>query len=136
MHIIVCVDERGGMLFNKRRQSRDRLLRARILSGLGGRRFLMNDYSFRQFRFDDGKERITVDADFLKHAEAGDVCFVENTDVLPYRDRIETVTVYKWNRRYPSSIRLPSGIIGGRALISTEDFGGSSHDKITEEIYK
>ena len=38
MQIIVCVDDRGGMLFNKRRQSRDRVLIADVLSELGDKK--------------------------------------------------------------------------------------------------
>ena len=31
MILIVCVDNKNGMLFNRRRQSQDRMLRTRIL---------------------------------------------------------------------------------------------------------
>lgn len=31
MRVIVCVDDNGGMLFNHRRQSRDRVLCERVL---------------------------------------------------------------------------------------------------------
>ncbi len=136
MHIIVCVDDRGGMLFNNRRQSRDSAVRARILSGLNGKRLLMNSYSFGQFEREDSTERIIVDDDFLDVAESGDVCFVENIDLLSYSNKIETITVYKWNRTYPSSVKLPKELIDQRKLVSRSDFVGSSHEKITEEIYK
>lgn len=136
MHIIVCVDDRGGMLFNNRRQSRDSAVRSRVLSGLNGRRLLMNSYSFGQFEGDCGATAILTAEDFLDVAESGDVCFVENVNLLPYSDEIETVTVYKWNRTYPSSLKLPTEIVDGRKLVSTSDFVGSSHEKITEEIYK
>ena len=34
MRVIVCVDDNGGMLFNHRRQSRDRVLCERVLQRL------------------------------------------------------------------------------------------------------
>ncbi len=136
MHIIVCVDDRGGMLFNKRRQSRDSAVRSRILSGLNGKRLLMNSYSFGQFEADAAANSVLTAENFLDVAENGDVCFVENISLLPYLDKIETITVYKWNRTYPSNVKLPAELTDGRTLISTSDFVGSSHEKITEEIYK
>ncbi len=136
MHIIVCLDDRGGMLFNKRRQSKDSAIRHRILDGLDGRRLLMNAYSFRQFENEDCADGITVDEDFLAVAETGDVCFVENADVMPFAASIESVTVYKWNRRYPSSVKFPMELLDVKILTSVTDFVGTSHDNITEEIYK
>lgn len=136
MHIIVCLDDRGGMLFNKRRQSKDSAIRRRILSGLDGRRLLMNAYSFRQFESDECADAVTVSENFLDDASAGDVCFVENADLLPYASQIESLTVYKWNRAYPSSVKFPTELLCGKELVSTADFPGTSHDNITEEIYK
>lgn len=37
--IVICVmDDHGGMLFNHRRQSQDRILRARILQRIQGKK--------------------------------------------------------------------------------------------------
>lgn len=136
MHIIVCVDDRLGMLFNKRRQSKDASLRKRILSGLDGRRFLMNHYSFRQFASDEGADAVTVTEDFLDVALEDDVCFVENSDLSAYAKKIKSVTLYKWNRTYPCGERFPAELLCGKTLVSSSDFAGVSHEKITEEIYK
>ena len=44
--IVICViDDHGGMLFNHRRQSQDRILRARILQRTKGKKLWMNAYS-------------------------------------------------------------------------------------------
>ena len=45
MIIMICLDDRGGMLFNKRRQSQDVLLRQQILTETAGGRLWMNSYS-------------------------------------------------------------------------------------------
>ena len=59
---------------------------------------------------------------------------MENTAVGPYNKWIESVILYKWNRRYPSDTKFDLDL-NGWTLISTTDFPGSSHEKITEEVY-
>ena len=44
MQVIVCVDDGMGMLFNHRRQSRDRVLIQRILEITKGKQIFMNTY--------------------------------------------------------------------------------------------
>ena len=50
MILIVCVDDHNGMMFNHRRQSQDRVLRADILELTGGKKLWMNAYSRKQLR--------------------------------------------------------------------------------------
>ncbi len=133
MKIIVCLDDKNGMLFNNRRQSSDRLLRERILLLTKGARLWMNTYSANQFAQD---ENILVDEHFMEKAEQGDYCFVENTDVLPFAEAIEAVVVYCWNAVYPSDMHFPTTLLEGKTRISAKDFAGYSHPKITEEIYE
>ena len=45
MIIAVCIDDKGGMLFNHRRQSQDRLLREDLLKEAAGRPLWMSGYS-------------------------------------------------------------------------------------------
>lgn len=49
MIVIACVDDRMGMLFNRRRQSQDAALRQRLLERAAGRPIWMSEYSARQF---------------------------------------------------------------------------------------
>ena len=62
MIAVVCVDDRGGMLFNRRRQSQDRLLRQDLLREAGARPVWMNDYTRRQFS--DPAENLRTADDF------------------------------------------------------------------------
>ena len=48
MILIVCVDDHNGMMFNHRRQSQDRVLRADILELTDGKKLWMNAYSLRR----------------------------------------------------------------------------------------
>ena len=49
MIVIACLDDNGGMMFNHRRQSQDRMLRAHIAALVGDARLWMNHYSAQQF---------------------------------------------------------------------------------------
>ena len=55
MRVIVCVDDNGGMLFNHRRQSRDRVLCERVLQMADERdcSVYMNTYSAKIFPEDN-----------------------------------------------------------------------------------
>ncbi len=135
MIIILAVDDKEGMLFNNRRQSQDRELRKRILEITNNKSLWMNQYSAKQFSTEDAPN-LKINDDFLIKAGAGEYCFVENDSVLPYLNKIEKIVLFKWNRRYPSDFYLAIDLADGNwVLESTNEFQGSSHEKITEEIY-
>ena len=134
MNVIVCIDDAGGMLFNKRRQSKDRVLRARARELAQGQPLWMNSYTAAQFA-EDGCE-VVVDEDFLLHAPANAWCFVETDDPGPYLQTIGQLAVYRWNRRYPSDVKFPIAYFEENwQLVSRENFAGSSHEQITREVY-
>ena len=132
MILIACVDDNLGMLFNNRRQSMDRVLRARLLKLCSTHKLWMNAYSRGQF--DETFEGITVDEDFMAKAGSGDYCFNENCSAAEYVNKFEKIILYKWNRVYPADLYFDIDLSNWR-LEQSRDFAGSSHDKITEEIY-
>lgn len=138
MIVIACVDNNMGMLFNQRRQSQDRVLREKILQRCKGKKLWMNAYSYKQFEKQAANKDITicVAEDFLIIAGAGDYCFIENADVANCSDKIEQIILFFWNRDYPADLyfTVPVNSKPWR-LVSREDFCGSSHEKITEEVY-
>lgn len=134
MNIIVCIDDEYGMIFNHRRQSRDRLLRERILMLTKGKKLWMNLYSAKQFE-EECTENMFVDEDFLHNAGNGDYCFVETEDITKHIQKIEKIILYRWNRRYPSDFKFALDL-SDWTMESTFEFAGSSHEKITEEIYR
>ena len=133
MILITCVDNQGGMMFNGRRQSQDRVLRADMLAVVGDKKLWMNAYSKKQFTEDDAG-KIQVEEDFLSKAGTGEFCFVENIDISAYLDQIEEICLYKWNRDYPADMYFPVDL-GGWKCVETVEFAGSSHEKITREKY-
>ena len=74
MRLIACVDDRDGMAFHQRRQSRDRVVRQHILADAAGAKLWMNARSARQFAQSE-QGLLLVAEDFLDRAQAGDFCF-------------------------------------------------------------
>ena len=131
MILIVCVDDAGGLGFNRRRQSQDRALRARMLRKWG--RLWMNAYSAGQFAKEDP---VTADEDFLEKAGPGDACFAEGPAAAEALDRAEKLILYRWNRKYPADCHFPLDLEArGWRLEETAEFAGSSHETRPEEVY-
>ena len=130
MHIVLCLDDKNGILFNARRLSSDLAVCKRIVAQHSGR-LMMNSYSAKLFSDAD----VLVDDEFLKNAHAEDTCFVENLDFAKYLQDISSITIYRWNRHYPSDVKLPERLLTDWKLIENIDFAGKSHDTITEQRY-
>lgn len=133
MILITAVDDSGGLLFNHRRQSQDRVLRARILAFTGDAPLWMDGYTAGLF--DPPAANIRVAEEFLDQAGPGEYCLLEDRPAAPYLDRIEKIILYRWNRAYPGDFFFDIDLNQGWQKVSTADFAGSSHDKITEEVY-
>ncbi len=133
MNIIVCLDDNGGMLFNQRRQSRDRIVTADILSSTSASRLLIS--SFSEKLFENSINKPIADDNFLSIAGKGDFCFVENRKLAEYEKDINTIIVYRWNRVYPTDFTFDLNLAQWK-LISAKEFTGYSHKKITKEVYE
>lgn len=135
MILIACVDDNGGLAFNHRRQSTDRIVRERILELTKDSKLWMNHYSFKQFEeYDAGQ--INVCEEFLDEAASGEYCFIEDVPVDQYATWVERIIVFKWNRNYPHDLELDIDMNGPEwHLERTEEFAGNSHEKITMEEY-
>ena len=131
MNLIVVLDDRNGMLFNHRRQSRDRVLTDRILQISGGK-LTIHPYSAELFA---GKDvDLTIAEDPLSVAEKGEWCFLEDRLPAPVINQIEKLIVYRWNRVYPSDLKFDFDL-SAMKCISKTDFAGYSHETLTEEVY-
>lgn len=133
MNIIICLDDKNGMMFNKRRQSQDSVLRSRVLDMSSGSSLWMSPYSAKQF--ETSSANIKVDKNYQKRAQKDDFCFVE--DVPCSLENADSVIIYRWNRHYPADVYFELDLIkSGYRLVRVDEFAGSSHEKITEEIYE
>lgn len=139
MIIIACVDERNGLMFNHRRQSRDSAVCRDILRECGGKKLYMSSYSGKLFEGMEEKketEEIIISEGILYRAGKNDVCFIEDTDITGFEQQIEKVILYKWNRKYPADRYFPLDMSDGSwELMRTCEMQGSSHERLTKEIY-
>lgn len=126
MKLIVCLDNKNGMLFNKRRQSRDRILIENMLEMCKGELLYANGYSARLFP--ENSVEVIENPDEIQDG----FCFAEN--FLVNEDDVEEIIVYKWNRAYPADTYFNIDLNSWN-LAESLDFEGSSHEKITRERY-
>lgn len=127
MTLILCVDDRGGLMFNRRRQSQDRLVRQDMLRLCGGRPLAVSPYTARQFAAEDS---IAVTAEPREE----DTFFLEDLPPQPFLERAKKLVLYHWNRAYPGDVRIDLPPQGWKLEEQTE-FPGYSHEKITREVY-
>ena len=134
MILMVCVDKNNGMLFNGRRQSRDKVLIEHIIEISKDKNLWIKHFSkdvFEQYEL----KNLIIDDELLNKAGSEDYCFVE--DILPSKitGKFDEIIVYNWNRKYPADLYFDIDITDW-ILESETDFKGNSHDKITQKIYK
>lgn len=133
MKVIVCMDDRGGMSFNRRRQSRDRIVIKDIVDSLKGKKLWMNSYSASMFQTEEVE--LMVSDTFLDEAGEEDFCFVEDCGVQQHIQNIDEVIVYKWNRCYPADVSFDIDLKEWNKTV-VKEFAGNSHEKITKETYE
>ena len=125
MKVFVCLDDKNGMMFNKRRQSKDRNLIGKVKEIVRDETIFVSEYT--NDILPDG----TICNDF---GTVKGFVFVEDPIHL-FEDKIETLYIFKWNRHYPSDKKFNLDM-KKFALISVENFVGYSHENITLEVYK
>ena len=133
MTLYFCLDDRGGMLFNHRRQSRDAAvledIRSRITDTLWVDPISVKLMERAQIPYTQAPEEITEpmeDAHF----------FVEARQPGDWVSLADTVVCYRWNRHYPADLYFDIDLTAmGFTLAETVDFPGKSHENITREVY-
>lgn len=131
MHLILCVDDKDGMSFCGRRQSRDREVAAHILKLTHGCKLWVSPYTAQLFP----AEAVWIHEDPQRMAGAGEFCFEEIRLCPDMEEKPESVIVYHWNRTYPSTEKFPRQVLAGMTLESTLEFSGYSHETVTMERY-
>ena len=135
MNVIVCVSDGGGMLFAKRRLSRDAAVISDVEKTVGGGALFVTDYSAKLF---ENTALGAVRAENpLSEASAGDYVFLEEKGISDFKEDVESLIIYRWNRKYLFDFRLdrePGSL--GMKLVECTEFKGCAHEKITREIWK
>ena len=134
MTVFVCIDDNGGMLFNKRRQSRDSRVIEDVARTVGDGLLYISDFS--EALFTESEASVISVPDPLDAAGESSFSFIENMHLGEYVDKIDRLIIYKWNRKYPSDFAIDiNPIASGFKKRSTREFTGTSHDKVTREDY-
>ena len=135
MTVIVCTEDRGGTLFLGRRLSRDRLLIADLTGTVGDGVIYISNFS--EDLFSESDASVMCVSDPLSIAGEDDFVFIENLSLAEHIKDITRLIIYRWNRKYPFDTRLDvDPAEHGFSLISSTDFKGKSHEKITKEVYE
>ena len=133
MILIACVDDGMGMMFNKRRVSRDEAVIKRIIEIADNKRIWMSQYSYPLFENIKAGNIVAADL-FLEKASNNEYCFIENVSTADYENKIDKIILFRWNRSYPSDVKFDIDLNGWK-LNSSEEFAGKSHGCITMEVY-
>ena len=127
MTLYICLDDRNGLQFNKRRQSRDAVVLEDIRSHLTG-----------PLAIEPFSEKLIREAEIpfvLLPEDAADL-FLERIPTEEILADCAKVVIYRWNRHYPADVRWePDLLQRGFALADAAEFPGKSHEKITREVY-
>ncbi len=130
---VLCLDDRGGMAFNNRRQSRDRLLIKDLCEGCDGKIYI-DAYSLPLFS--EYAQRVTVSESLVDDCPDGAACFIEREAPRRLLSECKTLIVYRWNRTYPYDVAFDLSMLDAFDLREEYEFVGSSHEKITKGIYE
>lgn len=128
MTLYLCLDDKNGLQFNKRRQSRDSAVLEDIRSQLTGN-LLIDPFSEKLIR--------EAEIPYVLPPETAEDFFAEDVPSEAVIERTKKLVIYRWNRHYPSDVRWgPDFGALGFVLTETMEFPGTSHEKITREVYE
>lgn len=136
MNLICTVDDFMGLSFHDRRQSSDRYVTDRILSITKNGTLWVSHYSSSLFQDIQNLNQLNIDDNCMLEAAPGEYCFIEKTDPAFAEKWIETLILFRWNRKYPADTYFTMQMDYKWVLSETADFSGYSHEKITMEVYK
>ena len=136
MDLIVCVDDNLGMMFNKRRQSRDIEVTKAIINLCKNKILYIDSYSkklFEEIGYRDYNILEDTNLIFPKNS-----CYFSEKAVPDFvKNQVKKIVLFKWNRIYPADLHFDIDIKNDNwKLISSEEFKGHSHEKINMEVYE
>ncbi len=130
MRVIICLDDSSGMIFGGKRQSRD----SKVLEDIKNENEKIAILPFSEKLVAPSGINYELKND-ISEVKKGQSVFVENINPATFEDKISEVVIYKWNRKYLSDMKCTLDLSTFKKVEKSE-FVGSSHDKITKEVYK
>ncbi len=129
MTLILCVDKNFGLMFNKRRQSRDSIVIEDIIKNLQGEPLFVSEYTAKLF----DSAPFTLCQDFT---DIEGICFVEDKYDNSLLEKAEKVIIYNWGRAYPGDVTMNVAYLKSNfTLNEVATMAGTSHNEIIKEIY-
>ena len=133
MTIYVCLDDRNGMLFNRRRQSRDAAVLEDIQAGIPG---VLIIEAFSEKLIQGAQIPYALAPEDIAALPPEAHFFLETKAAASLVPMASTVVLYRWNRHYPADTHWDIDLAQcGFTLKETREFPGKSHEKITKEVY-
>ena len=130
--LILCLDDRDGMAFGGRRQSRDAAMLA-DLSKLVREGAVLRATPYSQKLLSEAGIPARISEFPELDAADGDLCWLETRAPLE-GVRIDALILYRWNRHYPADLSFDVASTGF-CPASREELVGKSHPKITKEVW-
>lgn len=131
MQIIVCLDPKNGMMFNHRRQSRDR----EVLNDIFKTNDMIYITPYSKTLFNQYLEKVTIYEDVLDICKNNGICFIEDKNLKPYENDIDVITVYYWDKEYPADLYFDIDLTKWKE-VSNEIIKGFSHEEINKIVYR
>lgn len=119
------------MIFNKRRQSKDKNVIADIIKTIEDKKIYVSEYSKPLFPANT-TQPLTSSTIFYNT----DNTYIFAEDILPENilSRTDNLIIYRWNTDYPYDIQFNYDLSQFKLTASIELIG-NSHKTITKEIY-
>lgn len=131
MKLVICLDEKNGINFNKRRQTMDIRQREDLLKLVDGEKLFLKKYSYDLYK--DMSFNFEVVEKFGD--EEGYYLFEEKVP-SEFLEKVDTLICYFWNRRYPFDDTFNEHNSSNWIEVERKSFDGYSHEEITRVIYK
>ena len=130
---IYVVDKNFGMLFNKRRQSKDSVLIEDIVKKVQASNgsLWLSDYSKELFEGKDIPMKNILELN--NNAEEEDFLFIEDVDVENFTEEVE-FHIYKWDKVYPADKKFEFPLPSSYEIKEETTFVGSSHENIESYV--
>ncbi len=131
MTLIFCVDDNFGLMFNKRRQSRDSAVLEDIKNCFACEKILISEYSEKLFN-EAGVDYIVSES----FENQDGICFVEDKYSPDLLSLANEVILYHWGKVYPADTKFDIELLGADfTLAEANVFKGTSHNEIKKERY-
>ena len=143
MKIVFVLDQKNGMMFNRRRQSFDQAIIKKIVEDVNEveGRLWVSDYSKELFASYDVNTMPLEEFDLSKVSD-NDVVYVENIGVdleamIANKEMSVELDFYRWDKVYPSDKKMifTKEMLDAFFVKDSYEMSGETHDVISVEVW-